>query len=389
LEKRTGLKENSMKIAIEAMGIHNFGGGRSSIFNLLQNLFAIDHENEYLVVLSKPEPELAPPAARVQQWIAPTTNRFAARLWAQAAFPIRFRGYDLAHFTKNLGVWGLPVPYVVTIHDLTILAYPQFFPKSDLLYWKTLEKWTIRSAARVISVSQCTTRDLQTYYGTPPDKIRIIYHGKAPSFYPRPPAEIETVRQRYHLPENYLITVGRIDIKKNLSTLVVAFDLVKRAGYTGKLVLVGEVYKKCEDKALLPTIQRLGLEQDVLLVGRIPDNDLPAMYCGATACVFASRHEGFGLVALEAMACGTPVITHNASAVIEVIGDAGICVDASLPQALAGAVQIVLDDPVLRQELRRRGLMQSQQFSWESAARQTLAAYQETANNKPAAQVIP
>lgn len=377
-----------MKIAIEAMGIQNFGGGRSSILNLLQSLFAIDRENEYLVILSRPEAALTSPGGNVLQWIAPTTNRFAARIWAQAAFPIQLRGYDLVHFTKNLGVWGLPMPYVVTIHDLTILVYPQFSPKSDVIYWRTLEKWTVRSAGRVIAVSQCTARDVQTYYGIPPEKIRTIYHGKAAAFYPRPAAEIEAVRQRYGLPQNYLITVGRIDLKKNLPALVEAFGMVKQAtGYAGKLVLVGEVYKKCEDKNLLPTIQRLGLEKDVLLVGKIPDADLPAVYCGALACAFPSLHEGFGLAALEAMGCGIPVITNNTSAVTEVTGEAGISVDAGRPQALAGALQAVIQDAGLRQELGRRGLRQAEQFSWERAARQTLAVYQETARAQATPQV--
>jgi glycosyltransferase involved in cell wall biosynthesis len=369
-----------MKIAIEALGIQNPGGGRSATLSLLQTLFAIDQENEYLVILSKPEPGLAAPGGNVRQRIAPTTNRFASRLWAQAAFPVQLRNYDLIHFTKNLGVWGLPMPTVVTIHDLTTLVYAQFFPRSEVLYWRTLEKWTARAARCVIAVSQCTARDVQSYFGVPPEKIRTIYHGKAAAFRPIPADEIESVRARYGLPQNYLITVGRIDLKKNLTVLVEAFDIVKRAGYPGKLVLVGEVYKKCEDKNLLPTIQRLGLSQDVLLVGKIPDIDLPAAYCGALACAFPSLHEGFGLVALEAMGCGIPVVTNNTSAVTEVVGEAGISIDATRPQILADALQSVIKDEALRRELSRRGLQQAEQFSWERAARQTLAVYQEIAS---------
>jgi len=369
-----------MKIAIEALGIQNPGGGRSATLSMLQHLFDLDQQNFYTVILSKPEPGLAAPGGNVQQWIAPSANRFASRLWAQAAFPIRLRGYDLVHFTKNLGVWGLPVPYVVTIHDLTTLVLAQFFPQSEVLYWRTLEKWTVRSAKRVIAVSQCTARDVQAYYGIAAGEIRTIYHGKSEAFYPRPADEVAAVRARYGLPDNYLIAVGRIDLKKNLTVLSEAFNIVKQAGYPGKLVMVGEVYKKCEDKNLLPTIQRLGLSEDVLLVGKIPDADLPAAYCGALACAFPSLHEGFGLVALEAMGCGVPVVTNNTSAITEVVGEAGLSVDATHPQTLAAALQRVIQNEGLRQELRRRGLEQAERFSWERAARQTLAVYQEIAD---------
>jgi len=123
-----------MKIAIEAMGIQNPGGGRSSILNLLVNLFRIDSQNEYLVILSKLEPGLEPFSPRVKQHIAPFGNRFLVRIWAQAVFPFLLRRFDGVHFTKNLNVWGVPIPQIITIHDLTILYFPEHFPKSDVFY---------------------------------------------------------------------------------------------------------------------------------------------------------------------------------------------------------------------------------------------------------------
>ncbi len=369
-----------MKIVIEALGIQNPGGGRSATLSLLQHLFSLDRHSQYLVILSAPEPslDLNHGAGNVRQWIAPTQNRYLSRLWLQAVLPIKLRGYDLVHFSKNLGAFFLPVPAIVTIHDLTTLVLAPFFPKTEVLYWRTVEKWTAQAARRVIVVSNCTAADVVSYFNVPASRITTIYHGRSDAFFPRSSAEVEEVRRRYHLPEEYVLTVGRIDLKKNLTTLVKAFEILKKSTpYAGKLVLAGEVYKKCEDKALVPTIQRLGLSEEVLLIGRVPDEDLPALYCGAQVSAFSSLHEGFGLVALEAMSCGTPVITHHACAVIEVVGDAAVVVDARQPQALAGALVKVLEDKTLQQDLRQRGLARAGQFSWEKSAAQLLQVYQE------------
>lgn len=374
----------TMKIAIDALGIHTFGGGRSATLNLLEALFAQDTQNEYLVILTKPEPSLDTPAGNVKQWICPVTNRFATRLWAQSTFPFALRGYDVVHFIKNLGVFGLSAPTVVTIYDMTTLVHPELFPRSDVLYWKSVQRLTVRSAARIIAISDNTAQDVQRFYGVNVQAIRMIYPGYADHFAPASLADVERVRSHYGLPDQFVVHVGRIDRKKNLSLLVRAFASVRPDLPQGtKLVFVGEEYAKSRDAALHPLIHELELDDHILFTGPVPDVDLPGILGAATVDVFCSLHEGFGIVALEAMACGVPLIITPAGAVTEVVGDAAIIVEPDDPRPLADALVRTFTDPALRAEMRRKGLAQVQRFSWQTAAQETLALYQEICRETP------
>jgi glycosyltransferase involved in cell wall biosynthesis len=367
-----------MRIAIEALGIHYFGGGRTATLNLLEALFALDTQNEYLVFLSQPETSLQTCAANVRQVVAPVKNRLALRIWAQLYLPFATRNYDLVHFVKNLGVFGLPTRSIVTVYDMTTLIHPELFPRLDVLYWRYIEKLTLSSADHVIAISQNTASDITHLYGIPPTNIRIIYPSYAPHFKPADAADIARVRDKYGLPSQFVIHVGRIDRKKNLSTLVEAFgQLRERTSYDGKLVLVGEIYRKSQDLTLTSAIERRGLRKQILFTGPVPDTDVAALYGAASVAVFPSLHEGFGLVALEAMACGTPLITSRAGAVAEVVGDAAIILESDDPDALANALVKLVKDPLRRQEMRDQGLAQARHFSREDTASQTLQLYKE------------
>lgn len=366
-----------MKIAFEASGIHYFGGGRTATYRLLEHLLRVDQENEYTLILSRPEPGL-PNTGKVRQWIAPTTNRFLLRLWAQAVLPGRLKDHDLVHFSKNLGVFGLPIPAVVTVYDLTQLLFPEMFPAVDVWYWRTLQRLTVRQAARVIAISHNTAADVRRFYGVAPERVRVIYPACGAHFKPAPPDAIARVRATYGLEAPYVVHVGHLDRKKNLPLLVEAFAQFRHAtGFPGKLALVGEVYPRTADAHLGPTIERLGLQAQVVFTGGVPDDDLPALYSGAMMAAFPSRHEGFGLVALEAMACGAPLITSAAGAVAEVVADAAVVLASIEPAGLAAALQQLYQDPARRADLRARGLERARAFSWEAAARETLALYRE------------
>jgi len=229
---------------------------------------------------------------------------------------------------------------------------------------------------KLIAISESTARDLRLHYQIPSEKIEVIHHGISKEFHHCAQAEIEAVRAKYHLPEKYLLHVGRIDVRKNLTRLAEAFNLFKKeSGFSGKLVLVGEEYKKCPDKRLIPTINRLGLEKEVIFAGGIPEKDLSPVYSGATAFVFPSLHEGFGLVTLEAMACQIPVITHKSDAVSEVVGDAAMFVDAEDVAQLAHAMGEIIQNEELRNDLINKGVLRARQFTWECCAQKTLNVY--------------
>ena len=367
-----------MKIAIDALGIHYFGGGRTSTLNLFETLFAIDSQNEYLIFLSQFEPSFNTPAGNVTQRIAPVKNRFLLRLWAQFVIPLAVQGYDLMHFAKHLGVIGISVPKVVTMYDLTTLIHPDLFPWFEVWYWRNIQKHTLQNANMIIAISENTADDIIRFYQVPSERIRVIYPAYANHFKPATNDEIACVRERYRIPEVYILHVGRIDRKKNLTVLVRAFaEFRKQTRFKGKLVLVGEEYMKIRDTNLHPTIEQLELKDEVILTGRVPDVDVPALYSGALVTVSTSLHEGFGLAHVEAMACGSPLIASSAGAAREILGEAAMFIDRIDTESIVEALIRVSEDPTLRQEIRERGLVRSGHFRGENSARQTLRLYEE------------
>jgi glycosyltransferase involved in cell wall biosynthesis len=366
-----------MKIAIEALGIHYVGGGRTAILSLFESLFALDQENQYKVFLSQPEPSLTNTAGNIQQIIAPTRNRFLLRLWAQLYLPFLTRGYDLTHFTKNLAVFGVPTKTVITIHDLTTVYFPDIFNPIDVWYWKHILPISLRNAQKIVAVSQTTARDIVGFYHLPAEKIQVVYNVLPPYIHLAETAEIERVRQKYDLQNPYFIHVGRLDKKKNLSFLVEAFaDFKKRLNQPFDLVLVGELYKSSPDENLPATIERFGLQDSVRLVGRAPDEDISGLNSGASAAVYVSLHEGFGLSPVEAMACGTPVIIHNTGAISEVVADAAILMDQLTIQTVSDILVEFIQDPKLQAEIRAKGLTRAQSFTGKFSARQILNLYE-------------
>lgn len=370
-----------MKIAIEALGISQPGGGRSATLNLLEALFEIDTENRYLVFVDALEPSLD--HKHVRQKVIPIKHRLLARLGAQLVLPavLRQEGVELTHFVKSLGLALVPSKTVVTIFDLTILRYPDIYPAIDVWYWRAIEPRTLRRADRVIAISQHTADDLERFYQLPPERIVVIYPCASPTFRPAGEAEIARVRARYGLLRETIIHVGSISRKKNLTTLVKAFARFRQAtGFPGQLVLVGREYGKGRDEELSRSISALGLEEAVVFTGPVPDQDLPPLYSASALCVFPSLHEGFGLVALEAMACGVPLITTAVGAIAEVVGEAALVLrNPTDENELSLALRRVLEDPDLRGQMIEQGLAQTGRFSRAEAARQTLQLYREVA----------
>jgi glycosyltransferase involved in cell wall biosynthesis len=371
-----------MKIAIDALGITQPGGGRTATLNLLQALLRLDHDNDYLILVDVEEPALAGP--NVRQWAIGERGRFAARLWVQWHLPtaLRRERVALVHHVKNLGAFFMPGRTVVTVYDLSVLIHPEIYPRSDRLYWRWVEPLTLRQADCVIAISNDTADAIARYYGLLRQRIRVIYPGYDPRFRPLPdPAAARAARQ-YGLPDTFFLHVGSISRKKNLLPVVQAVARLRQSGHVVKLVLVGRVYGKARDDELLRAFESGDLEDDVMWLGPVPDDDLPALYNAAVALVFPSLQEGFGLVPLEAMACGLPVVTSGAGAIGEVVGDAAFIVDhASEESAWASALERVLSDSGLRQRLRSRGLERVPRFSNEESARQLLEVYRELSHS--------
>lgn len=365
-----------MKIAIEALGIHDFGGGRSATLNLLQNVLSMDQKNRYTLILNQPEPALV--ARNLQQIILPIKNRFLARLFAQAYLPLKLHAYDLVHFSKNLGVFGLAAPSIVTIYDMTTLIHPEILPTLDVWYWKNIQPRTLKQAQRLIAISETTKRDILHFYDLDARKIQVIYPTIHPRFQPVELQECSQIRKRYGLPEEYILHVGRLDKKNNVALVVKAFEHFTKSinpNYDGKLVIVGGVYAKSADREIQPTIMRLGMLDKLIFTGRVPDEHLPGIYSAARMAIMASQHEGFGLVAVEALACGTPLIAHQVGAIPEIVGQAAFLIKEMNYQNLAEAIDAILSDRQRQHELRQYGLEKARTYQNQQDAQKTLACY--------------
>lgn len=364
-------------ILLEALGINRYGGTRISILNLISNVAAVDQETRYLVMLSSEEPELKR-FPNVEQIVVPTANRFLARLDLQMRMPglVRREHVELVHFTKNLGIFGLPCPYVVTMHDLTSFLMKNSL--ADVVYYRWVEPITLRGAARLVAVSQDAARDIARTYGIPRQNIEVVYWAADDRFGPAiEPERIDNVRRCYRLPRRYILFIGRLAKKKNLPTLLRALaELYARMPDAPGLVVAGPPYPQSSDTESASLVQTLGLGDRVQFVGGVPDEEVPALYAGAELYVLPSLHEGFGIPLLEAMACGTPVITTRGGSLPEVAGDGALVVDDPLDVAgFASAIERVLSDRVLRQDLIRRGYARAAEFSWARTTRNMLAVY--------------
>lgn len=287
-------------------------------------------------------------------------------------------GLDLIHDPTGVtpllfGAGGAQA--VVTVHDVFTWSCPGTSTWLDTLIYRYWLPRVWPKADLVITVSQASKADIVRFLGIPAAKIRVIYEGVGNTYQAQSEAEIECVRLKHRLPDRYILFVGSVEKRKNLSGLLQAYASLRRANHVPHLVIVGAAGRK--GVSVADIVDGPDLEDFVRRTGYVPESDLPALYSGAEMFVFPSLYEGFGLPPLEAMACGTPVVCSNAASLPEVVGDAAVTVDPYDVDALADAMHRVLTDPELREDLRAQGLERARQFTWERTARETLAVYRE------------
>lgn len=238
-----------------------------------------------------------------------------------------------------------------------------------------------RQAAQVIALSEYARGNILDSYHVNPEKVSVIPLAAPGHFRPvSDEEELQRVRQTYGIEGDYILSVGAIQPRKNLSRLVAAYSHLRRAkpeGKLPKLVLVGKCAWLYDET--LRTIKQLEVSNSVVLTGYVPQADLPALYSGALCFVYPSYFEGFGLPPLEAMKCGAPVIVGDRTSLPEVVGDAGVLVDPFNVGEIASAIQRVTADGELRAQLRVKGLERAKLFDWQETARQTLAVYKKAA----------
>lgn len=282
---------------------------------------------------------------------------------------------ELLHLTGFAAPLSSRVPVVLTVMDLIGILFAQNFPPASRFYWRRYLPFSLRAARHLIALSENTKRDVINLARVPQEQITVIPPGLDARFCVADDlTHLEKVRARLNLPARYFLFVSTIEPRKGVDTLLEAYAQIA-AHISEHLIIVGK--RGWYFEALFAKVRAFGLEARVRFLDYVDDNDLPTLYNLATAFVFPSRYEGFGLTPLEAMACGAPVISSNASSLPEVTGDAGILCAPNDTNAFVHAMRDVAMNESLQHHLREKGLLRAKLFSWERAARQIAACYTE------------
>lgn len=307
---------------------------------------------------------------------APLPEKGMVWLWHRLGLPLPLEAVtgpaDLVYSPDFLLPPTLPGRRtLLTVHDLSFEIMPETLPEPLVAYLRRNVPRAVRRATHVLADSESTRQDLIRLWRVPEERVTVLYSGVEPRFQPiADPAAHARVRARDGLgPWPFLLAVGTVQPRKNYPRLIEAFAAVVREGTfpEGHLVLVGEKGWKAE--GTFEAIRRSGMADRIHWLGFVADEDLPILYSMATAFAMVSRYEGFGLPALEAMACGTPVVVSRTSSLPEVVGEAGVQVDPESVMDIAQGLRAVLADPARREALRRAGLERARRFTWEAAAR--------------------
>jgi len=299
-------------------------------------------------------------------------------LWEQTGLPRSARALrlDLLHAPVYAGPRMAPCPQVVTLHDLSFYLYPELFRRSNRVYLQRATRMTARRAARVIAVSESTRQDAIRLLDLPAEKVVTIPNGVDTEMRPLPDdaPERQALRERHGLEGPFMLYVGTLEPRKNLVTLVEAYGKLIQTHLVPHQLVIGGA-KGWFYQSVFERVEELGLAPDVRFLGYLPQNELALWYNLADAFVYPSLYEGFGLPPLEAMACGTAVITSNVSALPEVVGQAGITVDPHDVDGLCEAMWRLVSDQALRRDLGRAGMERARRFRWIETAQSTARLY--------------
>lgn len=290
------------------------------------------------------------------------------------------KGNDLHHATEFLSFdRGLKMPQVLTVHDLTMIKFPDHRGQKECFrHGKMLESACQRADA-IISMSEATKNDIIKYFSLEPNKITTIYQSYDQKFkLIIDKKKINQILKKYQITLPYILFVGTIEPRKNISTLLKAFDDFSKTNFGSKyqLILIGR--KGWNTGEIENTYQKTAHRQKIKFLDFVQDEDLVYLYNGASLFCYPSLYEGFGLPPLEAMACGVSVITSNISSLPEVVGDAGQLIDPNNYQEISQAMNRVLSNEKVRQSMIAKGLKRAEQFSWQKSARQTHQVYEQT-----------
>jgi len=305
-------------------------------------------------------------------------------MWTQFALPLHLtfgKKPDVFFSMSHYGPRFSPVPYVITIFDLSYLHYPRLFNKDDLHKLTNWTKYSIKGAKHILAISKSTKEDIVKNYGVEPNKITVTYIGyDGKLFRPQSKEKIQRMKKDYRINGDYIIFVGTLQPRKNLERLIEAFKKLTLNSslitHHLQLVIVGK--KGWLYDSIFEKVKDLNLSERIRFTDYVPNTDLPPLIYGAKAYVLPSLWEGFGIPVVEAQACGVPVVVSNVSSLPEVIGDSGILVDPEKVDSIADGIKKALSEET-RIILVKKGLENVKRFSWEKCAKETLKVLEKVA----------
>jgi len=356
------------------------GGALTYVRKLVENLARIDKENEYFLFVAPWNHELFQVRkGNFRQVVCniPLKSLTLRILYEQTVLPILVwkNRIDVFHSPASVSPFLLSCPSVLTLHDVMPFIFPKLTPLIFRFYWGVSYRISAKKAQIIIAVSHSARKDLIKFLGIEKKKIALVYHGnEKPDLKTKEKTRTALLEEKKESETPYILWVGRMYSHKNLTRLLYAYSrVIKTDKISHQLVLCGMI--AWEYSSFMKTVKELLLEDKVIFKGYVSDDVLKSIYADASLFVFPSLTEGFGFPMLEAMACGTPVVTSNCGAMAEIAGDAALLVDPYSVDEIAEAMHKVLTDETLRVALIKKGLRRSSQFSWEKTARETLAVY--------------
>jgi glycosyltransferase involved in cell wall biosynthesis len=367
-----------MRVGIDARLVHYRQAGISQYtMRLLEQLAAIDKEDEFTVFQSRRDGSklVDQPNFRKRSVWTPPHHRLE-----QLLLPLELAAADLdvLHSPDFIPPFRRNCKSVITVHDLNFLLYPEFLTPEAASYYGQIDQ-AVRRCDHIIAVSESTKRDIIRLTGAPESKITVVYEAAHPIYTPLEDEQAtRQTKERFGISCDFVLFVSTIEPRKNVPTLLHAYkQLLDNYRTDVDLVLAGE--KGWLFQEVFTLVRELSLQQRVHFLGRVSVEDLLGLYNAAQLLVHPAFYEGFGLPPLEAMACGTPVVASNTSAVPEIVGDAALLVDPTEIDEMTVAIWRLLSDPTLVRQMREKGLKRARLFSWRKAAEETLEIYRRLA----------
>ena len=380
-----------MRAGINAQLLYLSGSYRAAginryIHQLLAHMRPLATVDDQLVAFTgqwKLPPELEPTAHfHVRQTGLPTWKPSVRIAWEQVLQPptIAKERLNLLHSLSYVQPIACPAKSVVTMLDLTFMRMPQSFNRWNRLYLTAMSSLSARLSDRIIAISESTRQDVIHFLRVPPEKVEVIYCGVDEPFRTiEDTAILKQFRAERGVPEHFILYLGTLEPRKNVERLIEAYAKLRLAGHISHKLVLGGAKGWLYDR-IFARVGELGLLDEVVFTSYIPYQELPLWYNCADSFIYPSLYEGFGLPPLEAMACGTPVITSSISSLPEVVGTAALTVDPLDVDAIAGAMANVLGDSSLRERLKAEGPEQAARFSWQDTAARTLNCYRRVLN---------